>query len=142
MWSHTMRVPASHHYSATVGRALGLRGISPSEFASATASPERLLLSSLAMCLLTTFEVFAARDGIEVHDWNVYLSGTVERSPGTTMFTSIILSLDLAITGNIDNVDTTIEHAKQYCLVLNSLRLPVVIETTIRAPQFDERAAS
>jgi hypothetical protein len=51
------------------------------------------------------------------------------------MFTSIILSLDIAITGNVDEVETTIEDAKQYCLVLNSLRVPVVIETQVRTPE-------
>ena len=37
----------------------------------------------------------------------------------------------------------TLEDAKQYCLVLNSLRVPVVVETTIRTPeQAVERKAS
>lgn len=94
--------------------------------------------------MLTTFEAFAARDGIEVQDWNANLSGSVERSPEGLMFTSIILSLDMEISGNVGEVEKTIEDAKQYCLVLNSLRVPVVVETTIRtsaSQQTPERKA-
>lgn len=156
-----MPVPFPHQYSATVSRTFASRakvqapprptliGGPSSEFDgdAASWSPEHLLLSSLGLCMLTTFEAFAARDGIVVQDWNANLSGTVERSPEGLMFTSIILALDMAITGNVDEVDKTIEDAKQYCLVLNSLRVPVVVETTIRTPgvvceQATERRAS
>lgn len=149
-----MPVPFPHQYSATVSRTFAsraklqapprpaLQGGPSSEFDgdAASWSPEHLLLSSLGLCMLTTFEAFAARDGIEVQEWNANLSGSVERSPEGLMFTSIILSLDLEITGNVSAVETTIEDAKQYCLVLNSLRVPVVIETTIRSSQLVESA--
>jgi hypothetical protein len=51
------------------------------------------------------------------------------------MFTSIVLELDMELAGNVDHVDATLEDARQYCLVLNSLRVPVVIEAQIRTPQ-------
>jgi organic hydroperoxide reductase OsmC/OhrA len=149
-----MPVPFPHQYSATVSRTFASRakvqsaprpmlvGGPSSEFDgdAASWSPEHLLLSSLGLCMLTTFEAFAARDGIEVRDWNANLSGSVERSPEGLMFTSIILSLDMEITGNVGEVEKTIEDAKQYCLVLNSLRVPVVVETNIRTPQVSEQA--
>ncbi|HEU0035790.1 MAG TPA: OsmC family protein [Kofleriaceae bacterium] len=97
-------------------------------------SPEHLVLSSLGICMLTTFEAFAARDGIELLDWKANVTGTVERTPEGLMFTSIVLGIDMAIVGNVDKVETTLEDAKQYCLVLNSLRVPVVVETSIRTP--------
>jgi hypothetical protein len=50
------------------------------------------------------------------------------------MFTSIVLELDMSLAGNISHVERTIEDAKQYCLVLNTLRIPVVIETCIHTP--------
>lgn len=92
------------------------------------------MLSSLGICMLTTFEAFAARDGIELLDWKANVTGTVERTPEGLMFTSIVLGIDMAIVGNVDKVETTLEDAKQYCLVLNSLRVPVVVETSIRTP--------
>lgn len=97
-------------------------------------SPEHMLLSSLGLCMLTTFEAFAARDGIEIQAWDAKASGIVEQTPEGLSFTSIVLELDMEITGNVELVDTTLEDAKQYCLVLNSLRIPVVIETQLRTP--------
>jgi organic hydroperoxide reductase OsmC/OhrA len=93
-----------------------------------------MILSSLGLSMLTTFEAFAARDGIELHSWDAKLTGTIERTPEGLMFTSIVMELEMAIVGNVDRVDTTLEDAKQYCLVLNSLRVPVVIETTVHSP--------
>ena len=153
-----MPVPFPHRYSATVSRTFAsraridapprpaLEGGPSSEFDgdAASWSPEHLLLSSLGLCMLTTFEAFAARDGIEVRAWNATLDGTVERSPEGLMFTSIIVSLDLDLAGNVDGFEKTLEDAKHYCLVMNSLRVPVVVETTIHVPgtQTAERQAS
>ena len=88
--------------------------------------------------MLTTFEAFAARDGIEVLSWNAQVRGEVDRTPEGLMFTSIVLGLDMELAGNVERVDRTLEDAKQYCLVLNSLRVPVVIEAEIRTPKQDE----
>ena len=154
-----MPVAFPHHYSATVSRTFAsrarveappraaLHGGPSSEFDGDAGawSPEHLLLSSLGLCILTAFEAFAARDGIEVDDWNAALNGTVERSPEGLCFTSIVLSLDMAVTGNVENVENTLDDAKQYCLIMNSLRVPVVVEATIRTPghvALDQRKAS
>ena len=90
------------------------------------------MLSSLGICMLTTFEAFAARDGIVLEEWEATVNGTVERTPEGLMFTSMVLCIDMQISGKVDHVASTLEDAKQYCLVLNSLRVPVVIETEIR----------
>ena len=87
--------------------------------------------------MLTTFEAFATRDGIEVHDWNATVTGTVERTPEGLMFTSIVVGIDMRIAGAVERVEGTLEDTKQYCLVLNSLRVPVVVETNIRTPEDD-----
>ena len=143
-----MAVPFPHHYSATVSRTFAsrarvqapprptLQGGPSAEFDGDAAawSPEHLLLSSLGLSMLMTFEAFAARDGIEVREWNATLDGSVERSPEGLMFTSIILCLDMELAGNVAEAENTLEDAKHYCLVLNSLRVPVVVETTIRTP--------
>ncbi len=146
-----MPVPFPHRYSASISRTFASRGRvdapprpslhggPSSEFDgdAASWSPEHLLLSSLGICMLTTFEAFAARDGIQVLDWHASINGTVDRSPDGLMFSSIVMCLDMELAGNVDHVERTIEDTKQYCLVLNSLRVPVVIETTIRTPGQD-----
>jgi organic hydroperoxide reductase OsmC/OhrA len=148
-----MPVPFPHRYSASLSRTFASRarveapprpalygGPSPELDGDVDAwSPEHMLLSSLGLCMLTTFEAFAARDGIDVLAWDAKVTGTVERTPEGLMFTSIVLELDMSLTGNISRVESTLEDAKQYCLVLNSLRIPVVIETQLHTPdELDE----
>jgi organic hydroperoxide reductase OsmC/OhrA len=143
-----MPVPFPHRYSATLSRTFASRarmevphrpvlhgGPSPQlDGDLKTWSPEDMLLSSLGLSMLTTFEAFAARDGITIVSWAARAGGTVERTPEGLMFTSIVLELDMVLTGNVDRVEATLEDAKQYCLVLNSLRVPVVVEAQIRTP--------
>jgi organic hydroperoxide reductase OsmC/OhrA len=147
-----MPAPFPHVYHATVSRTFPSRGrvnapprpsldCGPSrqlDGDTAAWSPEHLVLSSLGMCMLTTFEAFAARDGIELVSWNTSVRGEVDRTPEGLMFTSIVLGIEMEITGNVELVDRTLEDAKQYCLVLNSLRVPVVIEAEVRTPNHAE----
>jgi organic hydroperoxide reductase OsmC/OhrA len=142
-----MLVPFPHRYSATLSRTLASRarieapclvlpgGPTPELDAW---SPEHMLLSSLGLCMLTTFETFAARDAIDVVSWRTQVSGTVEQTPEGPMFTSIVLELDIEIAGNVDQFEATLEDAKQYCLVQNALRVPVVVEIQLRTPYGDQ----
>jgi organic hydroperoxide reductase OsmC/OhrA len=151
-----MPAPFPHQYSATISRTFAsrarveapprapLHGGPSREFDgdAGSWSPEHLMLSSLGLCMLTTFEAFAARDGIEVVRWDATVNGTVERTAEGLMFTSIVLGIDMEITGNVARVESTLEDAKQYCLVLNSLRVPVVVETQIAMPGFEQPCPS
>jgi uncharacterized OsmC-like protein len=143
-----MPVPFPHRYSTSLCRTFTSRarieapprpalhgGPSPQLDGDVDAwSPQHMLLSSLGLCMLTTFEAFAARDRLDVIAWNARVNGTVEQTPEGLMFTSIVLELDIDIAGDIEQLETTLEDAKRYCLVLNSLRVPVVIETQVRTP--------
>ncbi|MBC7974273.1 MAG: OsmC family protein [Myxococcales bacterium] len=143
-----MPVPFPHRYSASLSRTFASRarievphrpvlhgGPSPQLDGDLQSwSPEHMLLSSLGLSMLTTFEAFAARDGITIVAWDAKAGGTVERTPEGLMFTSIVLELAMELTGNVERVEATLEDARQYCLVLNSLRVPVVIEAQIRTP--------
>ena len=143
-----MPVPFPHRYSASLSRTFASRARmevpnrpvlygapSPELDGDVDAwSPEHMLLSSLGLCMLTTFEAFAARDGFEILRWVASARGTVDRTPEGLMFTSIVLGIDMEVTGNLEQVERTLEDAKQYCLVLNSLRVPVIVEAQIQTP--------
>jgi organic hydroperoxide reductase OsmC/OhrA len=146
-----MPVPFPHRYVASLSRTHASRariegpartmlhgGPSPELDGDVEAwSPEHMLLSSLGLSMLTTFEAFAARDGIDIRAWNARVSGTVEQTPDGLMFTSIVMELAMELAGNLEHLEATLEDAKQYCLVLNSLRVPVVVETQLRAARVD-----
>ena len=143
-----MPAPFPHQYSAAISRTFSSRArveapprpslhggpSSQLEGDVASWSPEHLVLSSLGLCLLTTFEAFAARDGFEILRWVANARGTVDRTPEGLMFTSIVLGIDMEVTGDLEQVERTLEDAKQYCLVLNSLRVPVIVEAQIQTP--------
>jgi organic hydroperoxide reductase OsmC/OhrA len=143
-----MPAPFPHRYSASISRTFAsrarmeapprpaLHGSPSPEFDGDVGawSPEHMILSALGLCMLTTFEAFATRDGIELHQWDAKVTGSVERTPEGLMFDAILLELDMAVSGNVDHLEATLEDAKHYCLVLNSLRVPVVIETQVRTP--------
>lgn len=143
-----MPAPFPHQYSSTISRTFASRArveapprqalhggpSSQLEGDVASWSPEHLVLSSLGLCLLTTFEAFAARDGIEVLRWVANARGTVDRTPEGLMFTSIVLGIDMELAGNVEHAERTLEDAKRYCLVLNSLRVPVIVEAQIQTP--------
>lgn len=142
-----MPAPFPHQYRATVSRTLPSRArIESGEMRpiqtgpssqfdgdTTTWSAEQLMLSALGTCMLTTFEAIAARDRIEVLRWDATAAGTVDRTPEGLQFTSIVLTIDMTIAGNVGAVEQTLEDAKAFSLVLQSLRVPVVVETQIRA---------
>lgn len=144
-----MPAPFPHRHSATVSRTFGSRarlealsrpGVQGSpttelDGAPSSGSPEHLLLSSIGLSLLMSFEAFAARDGLQLLAWRAAVHGTVEPSPEGLTFTSIVLCLDLELAGELTGVEQTLEEARQASLVLNALRVPVVIETTIQTPE-------
>ena len=138
-----MLAPFPHRYTATLCRTFSsrarLEGLpqvpdATPPLGSDAASPEHMLLTSLGLCLLSTFEVFAARDGIELIAWRSRITGTVEHTPEGLMFTSIVVELDVDIDGSTELFDDALEDAKRCCLVQNALRVPVVIEAAVRTP--------
>ena len=143
-----MLAPFPHRYSASLSRTFASRARieappratllgdpSPEFDGEVSAWPaEHMLLSSLVLGMLTTLETFAARDGIELLAWRAQVNGTVDQTPEGPTFTSIVLELDVEIAGNVDQFEDTLENARRYCLVHNALRVPVVVETSVRTP--------
>jgi len=137
-WSLSRSFPTTAGVSAVP--ALAAAAIPSIDELDSASSPERMLLSSLSLCLSATFERLAAREHIALVSWDAEASGTVERTPEGWMFTSIVLELDIALAGALDDAtalraEELLERAKQACLVLNSLRAPVVVEAQIRGSE-------
>ena len=134
-----------HQYKATITRTFASRGrieaaprvalaVGPSAQMDgdvSTWSAEHLLLSAIGTCLLSTFEAIAARDGIEVLWWQATVSGQVEQTPEGLQFTAILAAIEMQIDGNVDAVEATLEDTKNYALITNALRVPVIVEANI-----------
>jgi organic hydroperoxide reductase OsmC/OhrA len=142
-----MPVPFPHHYQTWLVRTLGSRarleapprplisGGPPPEFdGDATAwSAEQLLLSSLGLCVLTTFEAFAARARVDVLAWEARVGGMVDRNENGLRFTKFTVDIDMEVS-DVERARSVLEETKQHCLISNGLRAPVELEAKIRAP--------
>lgn len=140
-----MPSPFPHHYETRIVRTLGSRGRiesgprapiaggPPPEFdGDATAwSPEHLLVASIGLCLLTTFEAFAARDRIEVLGWEASVVGTLAKTAQGLVFTEFRVELDMEV-NDVARAQHTLDDARRHCLVSNALRAPVEVNATIR----------
>jgi organic hydroperoxide reductase OsmC/OhrA len=143
-----MPTPLPHHYDVTLDwpgsgpAALGasgrpaITGGAPPEFDGdgRVWSPEHLLLSSLNLCLQTTFEAFARREALRVQSYRSRALGTLARVPGGLGFTDLSLEVTVvAPPGQEQRVQDVLLKAKQHCLVANTLTLPVRLVATVEA---------
>jgi organic hydroperoxide reductase OsmC/OhrA len=140
-----MPVPFPHHYQTWLVRTLSSRarleapprpplygGPPPESDGDATAwSAEHLLLSSIGMCLLTTFEAFAARARVVLLGWEARVGGMVDRSETGLTFTKFTIEIDMEVS-DVDRARATLDEAKQHCLVSNALKAQVEIVAKIR----------
>jgi len=142
-----MPVPFPHHYQTWLVRTLSSRarleapprpsiaaGPPPELDGDATTwSAEQLLLSSIGMCVLTTFEALAARERVELLAWEAHVSGMVDRSENRLAFTSFTVEIDMEVS-DVERARAVLDETKQHCLIANTLKGSVEIAAKIRAP--------
>jgi len=143
-----MATPFPHHYQTTLVRTFASRGRVEAEPRAPIAggpppeldgdsmswSAEHLLLSSVGMCLLTTFEAFAVRDGVGLRAWEATARGTVARTVTGLALTKISVEVDMEV-GNVEQARAALEMAHRHCLVMNALNVPVEIVPRIRGAE-------
>ena len=143
-----MPAPFPHHYETTLVRTLASRGRveapprtaiaggpSPEVDGDATSwSPEHLLLSSIGLCLLTTFEAFAARDRVAVLACEVRVHGTVEKVAHGLAFTKLVAEIDMEV-DDVVRAQESLETARRHCLVSNTLTIELEVVASIRPAQ-------
>lgn len=140
-----MPVPFPHHYQAWLVRTLSSRarleapprpqisGGPPPEFdGDATAwSAEQLLLSSIGLCVLTTFEAFAARDRVDLLAWEARVGGCVDKTEHGPRFTKFTVEVDMEVS-DVERARGTLDEAQRHCLLVDALKAPVEIVARIR----------
>ena len=111
-----------------------ITGGAPMEFGGRDSwwSPEHLLLSSLSLCLMTTFEAIAAKARLEVVRCDCRAEATLDRSEGGLGFTALGLRVEVEVDpDDAERVPKLLASAKKHCLVANALRLPVTLEVSV-----------
>jgi organic hydroperoxide reductase OsmC/OhrA len=95
-------------------------------------SPEHLLLSALGLCLMTTFQAFAARAGLHVARYASRVDGVLDKTPSGLAFTSIRVVVDLGVSeADQARAQQLLASAKRHCIVSNALKTPVEVESVV-----------
>lgn len=89
------------------------------------------MLSSLGLCVLTTFEAFAARDRVDLLGWEARVGGMVDRTELGPQFTKFTVEIDMEV-NDVLRARATLDEAQRHCLVANALKAPVEIIAKIR----------
>ena len=140
-----MPSPFPHRYDVRVraadgsarlagGRRPDIVGGPPPEFDGSDQwwSPEHLLLSAVGLCLMTTFQSFAARAALPVTGYESRVEGVLDKTPAGLAFTSIRVVVDLCVAdGERARAEQVLRSAQRHCIVSNALKTPVEVETLV-----------
>ncbi|MCK4590170.1 MAG: OsmC family protein [Candidatus Latescibacteria bacterium] len=96
-------------------------------------SPEDLFVSSVNICILTTFLFFAQRQNVKFLSYQTEAEGTVEMVEGVLMFTRVIVRpiIEVEDQQTAAAIQQTLEKAEKYCLISSSVKTQVTVEPQV-----------
>jgi organic hydroperoxide reductase OsmC/OhrA len=98
-------------------------------------SPEELLVAAALECLWTTFEAYARRDALAVHDFAGTGVAVLDKGSPVPVFTSITLRVELVVAaGDEDRARRLLQTAEQRCIISHALKVAVTLEPIVRSP--------
>jgi organic hydroperoxide reductase OsmC/OhrA len=142
---HPLASPFPHHYDVKVasgdagailsgGKRPSIVGGPPPEFDGRDEwwSPEHLLLSAAGLCLMTTFQAFAARAHLDVAGYESQVEGVLDKTAGGLAFTSIKISVDLRVAeADRTRAEQLLQSAKRHCIVANALKPAIEMQILV-----------
>ncbi len=88
-------------------------------------SPEELLLSSVQLCLMTTFFSLAMKRRVEVSSYKSEIIGILAKTADGIRFTKIALKVDLKSKTSPEEAKEMLRTAKKYCIISGALNVQV-----------------
>jgi organic hydroperoxide reductase OsmC/OhrA len=96
-------------------------------------SPEELLLSAAALCLMTTFQAIAGSKSLAGIGWRCSAEGVLDRTASGPAFTSIRIEVELSGRAEQEQLAVELLHlAERRCIIKNSLKVPVEVSVSFR----------
>jgi organic hydroperoxide reductase OsmC/OhrA len=144
-----MPAPFPHHYDVRLDASAGDRSAlimsggrpwilagAPPEFDGNALwwSPEHLLISATALCMMTTVQALAARARVPIESYASHAEGTLDKTGAGLGFTEIVVTVEVTVAEeHRARMEALVEGAKKYCIVSNALKVPVTVEAVVRA---------
>ena len=123
--------------SLTAGPRPVIEGGAPPEFDGKDVwwSPEHLLLSSLALCLMTTFQAVSEKARLPIQHYDSRAEAVLDKTPGGLGFTGLVLHVNVKVASEdqIDRAHQLLIKAKSHCIVANALMPPVHLDAHVTA---------
>ncbi len=96
-------------------------------------SPEHLFTSAVASCLMTTFLSIAENSKLEFTAFSCKSHGKLEQIEGKFLMTEVILEPTVTIANESDRekADRVLQKSEQHCLISNSIKSKVTMNTKI-----------
>jgi organic hydroperoxide reductase OsmC/OhrA len=96
-------------------------------------SPEELFVASVEICIMTTFLWFTNREKLSLLFYKSKAEGVVEMVSGVFQFSSIDIEVTIGISSENDRnkTENIMKKVDRACLISNSIRTPVKVETKI-----------
>lgn len=121
----------------TAGPRPVIEGGAPPEFDGKDAwwSPEHLLLSSLSLCLMTTFQAVTDKARLPVTHYDSRAEAVLDRITSGLGFTRLVLHVNVRVPSaeHVERARQLLIKAKSHCIVANALMPPVHLEASVTA---------
>jgi peroxiredoxin-like protein len=107
----------------------------PPEFGGPEAfwSPEDLFVSSINICVLTTFLAIVQRQGIKFISYQSEAEGKLQMAEGVFMFTQVVVRPRVEVKDEemATAVSQALEKAERHCLISSSVKTQVTVEPQV-----------
>jgi peroxiredoxin-like protein len=109
----------------------------PPEFAKGVAgrwSPEHMYVSSVAVCLMTTFLAIAENSSLPFSSFKCNAEGKLEKIEGNFMISEIELKPEVVIPEEkyIEKTGRILEKSEKMCLISNSVKTRIILNPDIK----------
>lgn len=98
-------------------------------------SPEQLLTSSVAACIMTTALFFFEKGGVELHSYMSNATGTMEKTSQGLSITK--MQIDVTVTSQSAEQEALVRRAmksaKKNCPISNALKCPVEMRLQVES---------
>ena len=98
-------------------------------------TPEDMFVAALNNCTMSTFLAFAERKGLPLVAYSCDAEGILEFSEGSYRFTRVMLKPRVSVKSSehIESAKALMESAHKKCLIANSIRSEILIDTEVLA---------